>query len=171
MTPVSPPMNELSQGNLHRLNKSQIQRIAYDVNHYLFDCEAQKEPVKIEFIHKNKKGFWMLLPNRNPLTGQQKDIADSIGTLTESAMDMLYDLTMNNIRIPNSIDTDFIVNPTNEETRLPTAVMQADEVTIALEEKYQRVHDIHRQLVELTVKNSRYINANADWADYYESKQ
>jgi len=167
MTPVS-QFKELSHGNQDWLKKSQIQRIAYDVNRYLFECEAKKEPVKIEFIHKNKKGFWMLLPNRNPLTGEQKDIADSIGTLTESAMDMLYDFTMNNIRIPNSIDTDFIVNPTNEETRLSTAVMQPHEVTIALKEKYQRIHDIHRQLVEHTVKNSRYINANADWADYYD---
>lgn len=145
-------------------------QIAKDVNTFLLQRETSKTPLKIEFFineNNNKKCFWMLLPNRNPLTTEQKEITDDIGVVTNSIMELLFEFAMNDVCIPSTIDTDYVINPTNEDYRLQTTNGNPVEITKELLERFDKLSSIHSKLIELMIKNNKqFIPENVSWADY-----
>lgn len=93
----------------------------------LFKYEEAKCPLKCHLFHNGKSNFWMLLPNRNPLTSEQEELTKFIKEANACFIEDLGYFTLEKGIIPVSISIDSINQPiieTGFTSQTPESIFQ-----------------------------------------------
>ena len=116
-----------------------VNRITQDI----FLKERNNNAFKVNFTHNDRKNFWIILPNRNPMTEEQKEIAETLGDIHQDIIDEMMLLCEQNVNVPESFDYSIL-----EYSKIDTAWDSVEYVTEQMEEKIERYKAEHLKLIE-----------------------
>lgn len=71
----------------------------------IFMGEYSNQPMKVHFTHNGHQNFWMLLPNRNPLTENQRFMIENTAENMDQLVQGLLLLADDNLPLPNDFDS------------------------------------------------------------------
>jgi hypothetical protein len=101
----------------------------------IFMGEYSNQPVKVNFTHNGRQNFWMLLPNRNPLTENQRMMTENITEASEQLVEGLMLLADDDLPVPNGFDSSVLF----DDCKVDTAWTPEYEATPKMFGKWNRV--------------------------------
>lgn len=116
-----------------------VNRITQDI----FMKERNNNAFKVNFTHNDRKNFWIILPNHNPMTEEQKDIAETLGDIHQEIIDEMMLLCEQNVNVPESFDYSIL-----EYSKIDTAWDSVEYITEQMKEKIERYKAEHLKLIE-----------------------
>ena len=122
-----------------------VNRITQDI----FIKERNNSPFRVNFTHKGRKNFWILLPNLNPLTEFQKEMADMLGDIHKEIIDELMLLCEQNVDIPDAFDKSIL-----EYNKVDTAWEPIDYTSEKMNEKLIEYKTELQKLIEYANKKN-----------------
>lgn len=115
----------------------------------IFNAEKRKAPLRCNFFHRGKNSYWLLLPNLNPLTMKQKQMAETIAELQDEIVDNLSRLCEGSLPVPTNFDASVL-----EHKHIETAFCRS--LTEIDNDFKTRIGELREQkrLIELTLNKA-----------------
>lgn len=128
-----------------------VNRITKDI----FASEYKRDALKVKIKHNGRDNFWMLLPNRNPMTMSQLEMTGKIAEENEKLMTGLALLNEAGIPLPTSFDESVL-----EYKKIDTAwqshrasMEQLMDKLVALKTENKKIHDFANHNGGLTAED------------------
>ena len=109
--------------------------LASRITKSIFMGEYSNQQVKVNFTHNGRQNFWMLLPNRNPLTENQRMMTENIAEASAQLVEGLLLLADDDLPVPNDFDSSVLF----DDGKVDTAWTPEYEATPKLFGKWNRV--------------------------------
>lgn len=128
-----------------------VNRITEDI----FKSEQKRDPKMVPIKHNGRENFWLLLPNRNPMTMSQLEMTEKIAEENEKLMTGLALLNEAGIPLPTSFDESVL-----EYKKIDTAwqshsasMEQLMDKLVALKTENKKIHDFANHNGGLTAED------------------
>lgn len=108
--------------------------LASRITKSIFMGEYSNQPVKVHFTHNGRQNFWMLLPNRNPLTENQRVMMENTAESMAQLVEGLLLLADDDLPVPNDFDSSVLF-----DDKIDTAWTPEYEATPKIFGKWNRV--------------------------------
>jgi hypothetical protein len=141
----------MKEGNEWRYAENPMLNIVSRITKNIFESEEKRTPLKVEFIHKKRQNYWLLLPNRNPLSLTQLEITEEIAEETEKLLNNLLMILNSNIALPKSFNTKVF-----ENNKIETAWLPYKE---SLKQLFEKLHSVkvENEKIDIYIKQKHIL--------------
>jgi hypothetical protein len=114
----------------------------------IFEREHEKSPIRVPFHHNGRDNFWLLLPNLNPMTENQRELAEEIAEETDDLVGELANIAAARLPVPNEFDHSVLFS-----SRVQTAWVSFTDATTELMYKLHLVRTECERIRAYALKN------------------
>jgi hypothetical protein len=115
----------------------------------IFELESKNQSLKVSFTHNNRKNFWILLPNRNPIIGIHLDITEMMTNESEKMTNTLEQFSRSKVALPKSFDLSVL-----EYKKVETGWQSFDISTYQLYNKLEKLMVENKKLNDYASHNN-----------------